>query len=408
MKQELNDLKTPFPFNLAQQIVLSLYIEQLGRLPEPGAVDNWTNLVLEKGWTWGQITDAVTSSPEALLVQQKLDITWLYLSILGRAPDAAGLNAWTDAYHKGTLSITEIADGFLNSAEGKAIYPNSMSHTEATSKIYKNLSLNPSTSVQFSSSVGAVNPETSLVEVVKSLFNEYKADSAADKVADLEYKIYLNFLKATNEGDASYDAANTNFHLVDGGIYDLPPEPRNILGEISVGSRSKAYVGTNSDDDWKFNLSTWKWENNFDGKVGYDVIHFGNDYAGGVYKVNGRGLKSIDALSLDNNVRGGHDLGIILDQGFTTENNKPLTIFAISSNDRYYFTLAAPSESPFKPTSERYVYDVNAPGEWYLDSMMDTLTYFDVANSQVQEIRLPGHDLIKFTYHEGAIVFFNL
>lgn len=49
----------------------------------------------------------------------KAKVTELYITQLGREPDAAGLAFWESVLDKGTLSWDEVANGIIDSDEGR-------------------------------------------------------------------------------------------------------------------------------------------------------------------------------------------------------------------------------------------------------------------------------------------------
>ena len=84
----------------------------------PGAdVAYWGNAVAN-GLTMPQLDYAIASSTEAQT--NVVPVVELYTA-LGRAPDAAGLNYWTQVF-EGGASLSALAGGFITSAEGQQIY----------------------------------------------------------------------------------------------------------------------------------------------------------------------------------------------------------------------------------------------------------------------------------------------
>jgi len=67
---------------------------------------------------------------------QQLAIVSLYTSLFNRAPDADGLNFWTQALSNGG-SLISITQGFLGTAEATAIYPASQTSAQFVTAFYK-------------------------------------------------------------------------------------------------------------------------------------------------------------------------------------------------------------------------------------------------------------------------------
>jgi len=98
--------------------VSDLYRNVLFREPDTAGANYWVNQLTLGGVSRDTVRAAFLNSPEADLYVNP--IIRLYENILGRAPDAAGLNAWSQALRAGTQSLAQITAGFLNSTEGQA------------------------------------------------------------------------------------------------------------------------------------------------------------------------------------------------------------------------------------------------------------------------------------------------
>ena len=61
----------------------------------------------------------------------------LYIGILDRAPDAAGLQGWENAAHNGT-SLQSIANSFLNSSQYNAQHPGGSTNIQFVDSLYHN------------------------------------------------------------------------------------------------------------------------------------------------------------------------------------------------------------------------------------------------------------------------------
>jgi hypothetical protein len=105
-----------------QDFVTTEYQAFLGRAPDSTGLRNWTNLLLS-GATPEFVEAGIVSSNEYIANHGNNATQWLtglYNDLLGRAPDAAGLNAWLNAL-AGGMSTSQIAQFFAGSVEREAI-----------------------------------------------------------------------------------------------------------------------------------------------------------------------------------------------------------------------------------------------------------------------------------------------
>ena len=97
--------------------VRSLYVNLLGRTPEPAGFAYWIGDA--KG---GKSAESIASgffNSEELCTNR---VTELYKKLLGREPDAGGLRGWVDQLKQGK-PMQQIITGFLDSAEYKGKHP---------------------------------------------------------------------------------------------------------------------------------------------------------------------------------------------------------------------------------------------------------------------------------------------
>ncbi len=140
-----------------QQVVV-LYKAMLGREPDPAGLAAWTD-VLNQGYPFGSVINGFCGSKEFINLcneygiqpgsvnvgpvtpagenKIKAFVRRCYQIILGRDPDAAGLDAWADALATGKAKASEIIDGFVNSQE---YLSKNLSH-EASVKVLYNAML---------------------------------------------------------------------------------------------------------------------------------------------------------------------------------------------------------------------------------------------------------------------------
>lgn len=95
--------------------VTELYITQLGREPDPAGLAFWENILNKGTLSWGEVANGIIDSDEG----RRRFIRELYVFLLGREPDEKGMNDWMDAIVKG-MTRAEIYKAFVESAEYKS------------------------------------------------------------------------------------------------------------------------------------------------------------------------------------------------------------------------------------------------------------------------------------------------
>lgn len=94
-----------------EQFVKDLYVELLGREPDAGGLNNWVNTIAN-GASFREVYDGIGNSEEG----RKYFVHEIYLHLLGREPDAEGEKNWIAAL-AGGASKSEVYQDFLNSDE---------------------------------------------------------------------------------------------------------------------------------------------------------------------------------------------------------------------------------------------------------------------------------------------------
>lgn len=110
----------------AQQLVTLMYRAILFRNPEPGGLQNWTNLILQNGEQG--VFQAAYEIAESNEFRQNIAprysvrdiVTNYYRVFLGRAPDREGLRNWISLQRQGQYG--EVAQGFVGSQEFRSRY----------------------------------------------------------------------------------------------------------------------------------------------------------------------------------------------------------------------------------------------------------------------------------------------
>ena len=126
-----------------------LYLNVLGREADPAGKQGWLDL-MNNGAGRAQVLEGFSESAEnkantAGLVANGIwdrsetaaAVARLYDTVLGRAPDAAGLSTWSALIDGGALSLRQVADGFTGSAEFQARY-GSLDDRDFVAELYRN------------------------------------------------------------------------------------------------------------------------------------------------------------------------------------------------------------------------------------------------------------------------------
>lgn len=94
--------------------VTDLYITQLGREPDPEGLAFWENILNKGTLSWDEVANGIIDSDEG----RRRFIRELYVFLLKREPDEKGMNDWMDAIVKG-MTRAEIYKAFVESDEYK-------------------------------------------------------------------------------------------------------------------------------------------------------------------------------------------------------------------------------------------------------------------------------------------------
>lgn len=94
-----------------------------------------------------------------------------YQWVLGRRPDASGLNFWAGAIRAGTQSVSSAYANFLASSEGAARYPSSHTNDAFVSVVFTNVlgrTATPADIAYFSGQVALLGRATVLAQIGES------------------------------------------------------------------------------------------------------------------------------------------------------------------------------------------------------------------------------------------------
>jgi hypothetical protein len=108
----------------ADRIVRRAYQDVLHREPDPEGLENYRRQVLENGWEYHDIRQALARSPERRQTRQAIRegdanemVRRAYLSVLGREPDAEGLRSYSDRVRRERWTEQDLIRALRDSPE---------------------------------------------------------------------------------------------------------------------------------------------------------------------------------------------------------------------------------------------------------------------------------------------------
>lgn len=109
----------------------------LQRDPSASELSSWVALIDSGALTSAQALEAIVNSSEAQTYAAQ--VIRFYQAAFGRLPDAAGINGWVDQLVAGTTTTTELAVGFVLSAEWTARYGGTEVNAATLTGLYQNV-----------------------------------------------------------------------------------------------------------------------------------------------------------------------------------------------------------------------------------------------------------------------------
>ena len=97
-----------------EDYIADLYVTHLGRQPDADGLKYWAQVLTEDKMTLDQVEDAIIESDEGCIRY----VTELYVFLLGRQPDKNGLESWVKELKSGKTR-NKVFEAFINSAEYK-------------------------------------------------------------------------------------------------------------------------------------------------------------------------------------------------------------------------------------------------------------------------------------------------
>lgn len=122
----------------AYEYILNRSTTNLATSTTQADITSWANLIVSGVFTESQIATIFAGSTEA--TTNVLPIVQLYEAFYHRAPDAAGLNAWVNAYNGGAgMSLNAVAQAFSTGAEFTSLYGSNPTPTAFVAALYQNI-----------------------------------------------------------------------------------------------------------------------------------------------------------------------------------------------------------------------------------------------------------------------------
>lgn len=126
------------------EFVTLLYDNVLHRAPDTAGYNDWMN-GLSSGMTREQALIGFSESTENKVALMAFDMDGnmgqvyrLYQAAFDRTPDVGGVGDWTQGMNNG-MTINQVATGFINSPEFKALYGDSPTNAEFVTLLYNNV-----------------------------------------------------------------------------------------------------------------------------------------------------------------------------------------------------------------------------------------------------------------------------
>ncbi|MCL6086970.1 MAG: DUF4214 domain-containing protein [Actinobacteria bacterium] len=106
------------PTSEVKAFVTGFYVNCLGRTPDEAGLNSWSNWLLNKQKTGSDVARGIVLSDEFKNhnYDNETFVTIMYRAFFNREPDSSGYNIWTDKLNKGVTRET-VLNGFLQSQE---------------------------------------------------------------------------------------------------------------------------------------------------------------------------------------------------------------------------------------------------------------------------------------------------
>ncbi len=201
------------------------------------------------------------------LAQARLDVARLYIASFNRVADSGGLDFWVNAYMSG-LGMSAMADNFMQSAEGIAKYPTSMSNSAFLDAIYQNVlgrAADASGKSFWEAALASGAPRYSFVDTI---INAAIANGSSDG-AMLQNKAAYGVYCAVNGIDATTAATNLLTITFDSATLDAVSKT-NLGFNLTTGI--DGLIGGSGDDTFGGAASTTQSSDTIQGNTGTDTL----------------------------------------------------------------------------------------------------------------------------------------
>ena len=181
-----------------EALVQSLYADVLGRPADAGGLASFVG-ALAAGSTPADVLGDLLNSAEYGLRDVE-PVIRLYYAALARPPDYAGLVNWSNALHAGALTLTQAGDQFAASAEFALKY-GTLDNTQFVQQLYLNVLGRPADTAGLNGWVGLLNGGASrgTVLIGFSESNEFKGNMAGPVEVVRLYFLLLQRMPAAAE-----------------------------------------------------------------------------------------------------------------------------------------------------------------------------------------------------------------
>lgn len=229
-------------------------------------------------------------------------IQQIYIGLLGRAADQAGLDYWTAEIEGGVLTLEQLRANIVNEQPEYAAGQGSMTRPQAVADLYENLFNRAPEAAGLEYWVSGGGASVNIDQLVLALIN---GASASDQLVLDNKTEVAEYYTAAAGADYSADAAAGAVANVDGTRDSVDAAKTAIdSGAVATGQTYMLTtgidtpVGTSGNDEFVANNDTWNVGDNISGGAGTDTLVLANENED--LTLAGRTLTSIEKLTIIN------------------------------------------------------------------------------------------------------------